>query len=78
MSIGYIPEDQEFDDDGIRKLKSVELFEISLVSMPMNEEARITAVKAAPISSPTPVGPSIASIRLALTRKQLRLRGVDV
>jgi len=78
MSIGYIPEDQEFDDDGIRKLKSVELFEISLVSMPMNEEARITAVKAAPISSPTLVGPSIASIRLALTRKQLRLRGVDV
>lgn len=46
MSIGYIPEDQEFTDDGIRQLKAVELLEISVVSIPMNEEALITSVKA--------------------------------
>ena len=46
MSIGYIPEDQEFADGGIRQLKAVDLLEISVVSIPMNEEALITAVKA--------------------------------
>jgi HK97 family phage prohead protease len=45
MSIGYVPEDQEFDEAGIRRLKSVSLLEISIVSIPMNEEALITAVK---------------------------------
>jgi len=71
MSIGYIPEDQEFDDvHSVRKLKSVDLLEISLVSIPMNEEARITAVKALDVSLPSP-GPSIASLRLAILRKRL-------
>lgn len=46
MSIGYFPTDFEFTDDGIRKLKSVDLLEVSVVSVPMNEEAMITAVKA--------------------------------
>lgn len=78
MSIGYIPEDQEFDEkSGVRQLKSVDLLEISLVSIPMNEEARITAVKAAELSLPTP-GPTIASLRLALLRKRLERRGVPV
>lgn len=72
MSIGYIPEDQEFDEaHAVRKLKSVDLLEISLVSIPMNEEARITAVKAAPALVPAVTGPSVASIRLALLRKRL-------
>jgi HK97 family phage prohead protease len=78
MSIGYIPDDQEFDEaHAVRKLKSVDLLEISLVSIPMNEEARITAVKAAPLS-PAPAGPSIASIRLQLARKRLERLGVPV
>lgn len=48
MSIGYIPSEVEFDDKAeVRKLKAVDLLEISVVSMPMNEEALITAVKAA-------------------------------
>jgi uncharacterized protein len=46
MSIGYVPTDVEYLDDGVRKLKSVDLLEISIVSLPMNEEALITAVKA--------------------------------
>lgn len=71
MSIGYIPEDQEFDEThNVRKLKSVDLLEISLVSIPMNEEARVTAVKAADFASPSP-GPSIASLKLTILRKRL-------
>ena len=78
MSIGYIPEDQEFDDQhNVRKLKSVDLLEISLVSIPMNEEARITAVKAAHTTLPA-TGPSIASMRLNILRKRLERLGVPV
>jgi uncharacterized protein len=76
MSIGYIPDEQEFDDEhNVRKLKSVDLLEISLVSIPMNEEARVTAVKAAHRPLPTP-GPSIASMRLHILRKRLERLGV--
>lgn len=46
FSIGYVPTDIEFDGEGeVRKLKSVELLETSVVSMPMNERALVTAVK---------------------------------
>ena len=70
MSIGYIPESDTKTIDGVRQLKAVDLLEISLVSLPMNEEARVTAVKAA---DPPPVvaGPSIASLHLAIARKRL-------
>ena len=79
MSIGYIPEDQEFDEkSGVRQLKSVDLLEISLVSIPMNEEARITAVKAARVDPPAVTGPSVASLRLAIMRKRLERIGVPV
>ena len=75
MSIGYIPDEQEFDDEhNVRKLKSVDLLEISLVSIPMNGEARVTAVKALPVVS----GPSVASMHLHLTRRRLRALGVPV
>lgn len=47
MSIGYVPVDSEFTNDGVRKLKSIDLLEVSLVAMPMNEEALVTSVKAA-------------------------------
>lgn len=48
MSIGFRATDHSFD--GRRKarmLKSVDLLEISLVSFPMNESARVTGVKSA-------------------------------
>ncbi len=73
MSIGYIPDEESFDEkSGVRQLKSVDLLEISLVSIPMNGEARITAVKAAQTSAPAVTGPTVASLRLALTRKRLQ------
>lgn len=46
FSIGYIPTDVEFDDVGVRKLLSVDLLECSVVSIPMNEQAGVTRVKA--------------------------------
>lgn len=45
FSIGYIPTDVEFDEGGARLLKSLDLLECSVVAMPMNARATVTAVK---------------------------------
>lgn len=45
LSIGYIPRDVDFDDDGNRLIKDVDLWEVSLVSLAMNPLAQIQAVK---------------------------------
>ncbi|MDB2415441.1 HK97 family phage prohead protease [Rickettsiales bacterium] len=45
MSIGYSVKDASYDDENIRYLTNVELFEISLVTFPANEHAEIIAVK---------------------------------
>lgn len=47
LSIGYriAPGGAEIRDDGVRLLKDVDLFEVSLVAMPSDTNARITAVK---------------------------------
>jgi hypothetical protein len=46
LSIGYGTRDAEYDD-GARILRDVKLYEISLVGMPMNTQARILSVKSA-------------------------------
>ncbi len=46
LSIGYVPNEAEYDSDGTRILKSVDLWEVSLVSLAMNPLAQIEAVKA--------------------------------
>lgn len=46
LSIGYRPEEVDFDRDGHRLLKQVEVMEVSIVSMAMNPLARIEAAKA--------------------------------
>jgi len=47
LSIGYVPVKSELDDDDdVRTLKEVDLFEVSFVNFPMNESARVEAVKA--------------------------------
>lgn len=49
MSIGYMPEVFEFKDEGqTRVLKGVELLENSVVSIPMNTNARVQSVKQLP------------------------------
>lgn len=46
MSIGYIPTKYDIDNEsGVRSLTEVKLYEVSVVPFPMNEQAKITAVK---------------------------------
>lgn len=48
LSIGYRPVVEEYDSKNkINRLKEVDLWEISLVTFPANEAARVTAVKTA-------------------------------
>lgn len=44
-SIGYQVKDAEYNTDGIRLLKSIELFECSIVNTPANPRAALTGVK---------------------------------
>ena len=46
LSIGYQTKDSEWRED-VRAIKEAELWEVSVVTFPMNEEARVDAVKAA-------------------------------
>jgi hypothetical protein len=46
LSIGYKPVTYDFDENtGVRYLREVDLFEVSLVTFPANEEAQVTVVK---------------------------------
>lgn len=50
LSIGYRTLEESYETQGkksVRHLKKIELFEISLVTFPMNDAARIASVKAA-------------------------------
>lgn len=46
FSIGYLVDEAEFDDSGVRLLKKVDLMECSVVALPMNPRAVVTRVKA--------------------------------
>ena len=45
LSIGYRTIDQDFDEDGKRLLKEIELWEVSVVSLPMNPLAQVAHAK---------------------------------
>ncbi len=45
LSIGFIPRETENEKDGVRLIKNLDLLEVSVVSFPMNPEARITSAK---------------------------------
>jgi len=45
LSIGYIPRDQDFNNDGVRLIKDADLLETSIVSIPMNPLAQIAHAK---------------------------------
>jgi len=45
MSIGFTADDTEINDAGVRIIKQVDLFEISLVLFGMNPETEITSMK---------------------------------
>lgn len=45
FSFGYRSMDEDYREDGIRELKSIDLFEASLVAMPMNPDSIVTGFK---------------------------------
>jgi len=45
LSIGYQTMDADYDDEGRRLLKEIELWEVSVVSLPMNPLAQVTHAK---------------------------------
>jgi HK97 family phage prohead protease len=45
LSIGYVTLEADYDANGVRLLKKVDLFEVSAVAIPANRNAVITAVK---------------------------------
>jgi len=45
LSIGYLPTDVDYAADGVRLLNEVDLFEVSIVAIPMNPKAQIAHVK---------------------------------
>jgi hypothetical protein len=51
MSIGYVPTDSDYNRDGNRVLKQIDLHEISIVAMPMNRSAIVTTAKAHGVES---------------------------
>lgn len=46
LSIGYLTKDAEYKEDGTRVLKAVDLYEVSLVTVPANDRAVVTSFKA--------------------------------
>jgi len=76
LSIGYdaIPGATEYtkgaDGESVRLLKELRLWEFSLVSMPMNEEATVTALKAA---DPAPTDAERKESAAALLRQAIAL-----
>lgn len=49
LSIGFmsVPGTSKYNDEGVRVLTQIDLWEVSLVTFPANEQARVTNVKAA-------------------------------
>ncbi|POA75359.1 HK97 family phage prohead protease [Pseudomonas sp. GW531-T4] len=55
MSIGYLLDDYEYNKEtGVWLLKAIDLWEVSLVTFPANDEARITDVKSLLARGETP------------------------
>ncbi len=74
LSIGYIPLEWEIRADGVRVLQKCELFEVSAVSIPANQNAVITDVKRA---QPKAAEPRL-NLSLELRRRRLARHGVAV
>jgi len=68
MSIGYQTVDSDYKDDGVRVLKEVKLWEVSIVSMAMNPLAQVEALKAARLSADGEYVPTPKEIEQLLRR----------
>jgi HK97 family phage prohead protease len=74
MSIGFQTVDQDFDDDGNRLLKEIRLWELSVVSMPMNPKAEIQHVKSR-LSAKGEYVPTVAEMAMVKRDLEQWLRG---
>lgn len=63
LSIGFLTREADYNDDGVRVLKAVDLYEVSLVTVPANEAAVVTSYK-----HPIPFDQVIARAQTALDR----------
>lgn len=45
MSIGYATKQSDYDEDGVRRITELDLYEVSFVTFPANDKAIITSVK---------------------------------
>jgi hypothetical protein len=71
LSIGYSVAKARVARDGVRELTEIKLWEVSLVTFPANEAARVTAVKSEITSILTALREGRAAITSDLDRKNL-------
>lgn len=71
MSIGYTTIDFEMDSN-VRKLKELDLWEISLVTFPMNESAKVTSVKSVVPYKDLPIADKGTSWSASLAEKRIK------
>ena len=78
FSIGYRAPGAEEKRDGTRELTAIELFEVSVVSLPMAPLARVTAVKRRRVEGGAPRhnGMTLTQLRLHYLRQRLVRLGV--
>ncbi|OWA84819.1 HK97 family phage prohead protease, partial [Klebsiella pneumoniae] len=75
LSIGYMLKDWEYDrEKGVFLLKEIDLWEVSPVTFPSNDEARVSDVKSAFARGETPSQKSIERVLrdVGLSRTQAK------
>lgn len=74
LSIGFVAVDAEYRQDGARLLKEVQLYEVSVVTVPANEDARIVAWKSQQrVGQRGRLTVQLAEVELDQRRRRLRL-----
>ena len=63
LSIGFVCLDRDWDSEGSRLLKQIDLWEVSLVTFPANGKARVTSVKSADVAGITTIRQAEKALR---------------
>ena len=65
LSIGFrsVPGTSRYDEEGVRILTQIDLWEVSLVTFPANTKARVTSVKAADLAALTTIRQAEKALR---------------
>ncbi len=76
LSIGYKPVSYDFDPkSGVRRLREVDLFEVSLVTFPANQAAGVTVVKSASKTGSALPTAQVLALTESIERAMAILRG---